>query len=186
MNRRTFLKGLLFISSIFTLKLSASSKNNFSFDYGVASGDPTNTNVIIWTKVTSSINKDIKIKWQLSSNKSFTNILNSGIALAKFSNDFTIKADVNIPSAFRGKKVFYRFFINNTFSDVGITKTLPIDNPDQYNIAFCSCSNHPAGYFNAYREMANNDEIDLVLHLGDYIYEYDKNRFEIRSNIPLI
>ena len=177
MNRRTFLKGLLFISSIFTFKLSASSKNNFSFDYGVASGDPTNTNVIIWTKVTSSINKDIKIKWQLSSNKSFTNILNSGIALAKFSNDFTIKVDVNIPSAFRGKKVFYRFFINNTFSDVGITKTLPVDNPDQYNIAFCSCSNHPAGYFNAYREMANNDEIDLVLHLGDYIYEYDKNGY---------
>ena len=47
MNRRTFLKGLLFISSIFTFKLSASSKNNFSFDYGVASGDPTNTSVII-------------------------------------------------------------------------------------------------------------------------------------------
>ena len=72
---------------------------------------------------------------------------------------------------------FYALFINNTFSDVGITKTLPVDNPDQYNIAFCSCSNHPAGYFNAYREMANNDEIDLVLHLGDYIYEYDKNGY---------
>ena len=57
MNRRSFLKGLLFISSIFTLKLTSSSKNNISFDYGVASGDPTNTNIILWTRVTPSINK---------------------------------------------------------------------------------------------------------------------------------
>ena len=49
--------------------------------------------------------------------------------------------------------------------------------PDQYNIAFCSCSNHPAGYFNAYQEMAKNEDIDLVLHLGDYIYEYDKDGY---------
>ena len=67
MNRRSFLKGLFFISSIFTIKLSASSKNNVSFDYGVASGDPSKSNVIIWTKVTPSLNRDIKIKWQISS-----------------------------------------------------------------------------------------------------------------------
>ena len=125
MNRRSFLKGLLFISSIFTLKLKSSSKNNVSFDYGVASGDPTNTNIILWTRATPSINKNIQINWELSSDISFKNILNSGTAFAKYSNDFTIKVDANVPKAYRGKKVFYRFFTNNTYSDTGITNTLP-------------------------------------------------------------
>ena len=177
MNRRSFLKGLFFISSIFTIKLSASSKNNVSFNYGVASGDPSKSNVIIWTKVTQCLNRDIKIKWQISSTKDFKNILNSGSTLSKSSNDFTVKEDVLIPNAFRGKKIFYRFFFNDNYSDVGVTNTLPPHNPDQYNIGFCSCSNHPAGYFNAYQEMAKNENIDLVLHLGDYIYEYDKDGY---------
>ena len=177
MNRRSFLKGLLFISSIFTLKLTSSSKNNISFDYGVASGDPTNTNIILWTRATPSINKNFQIEWELSSDINFKNILNSGTAFAKYSNDFTVKVDAIVPNAYRGKKVFYRFFTNNTYSEIGITKTLPTNNPDNYNIAFCSCSNHPAGYFNAYKEMAKNNEIDLVLHLGDYIYEYDKDGY---------
>ena len=177
MNRRSFLKGLLFISSIFTLKLTSSTKNNVSFDYGVASGDPTNTNIILWTRATPSINKNIQVKWELSSDINFKNILNSGNAFAKYSNDFTVKVDANVPNVYRGKKVFYRFRSNNTYSEIGITNTLPTNNPDSYNIAFCSCSNHPAGYFNAYREMAKNNEIDLVLHLGDYIYEYNKDGY---------
>jgi len=177
MNRRSFLKGLLFFSSIFTLKLKSSSRNNISFDYGVASGDPTNTNIILWTRATPTINKNIQIGWELSSDINFKNILNSGTAFAKYSNDFTVKIDANVPNGYRGKKVFYRFFSNNTYSDIGITNTLPANNPDNYNIAFCSCSNHPAGYFNAYKEMAKDNEIDLVLHLGDYIYEYDKDGY---------
>ena len=125
MNRRSFLKGLLFISSIFTLKLKASRKNNVSFNYGVASGDPTNTNIILWTKVSPTFNKNVTIKWQLSADKNFKNIINSGYVLAKYSNDFTVKVDVNVPNPFRGNKVFYRFLFNDTFSDTGITNTLP-------------------------------------------------------------
>ena len=64
---------------------------------------------------------------------------------------------------FRGNKVFYRFLFKDTFSDTGITNTLPQNDPNKYNIAFCSCSNHPAGYFNAYREIAKNKDIDLSL-----------------------
>ena len=185
MNRRSFLKGLFFISSFFSFKLSASSKNNVSFDYGVASGDPTNSNIILWTRVTPKLNRDIKIKWQISSTKNFNNILNSGTALSKFSNDFTVKVDVDVPNEYRGKKIFYRFFFNDSYSDIGVTNTLPSYNPDQYTIAICSCSNHPAGYFNAYREIAKDDEIDLVLHLGDYIYEYDKNGYATEDSISL-
>ena len=179
MNRRSFLKGLLFFSSILTLQLKASKKNNVSFKYGVASGDPTNTNIILWTKASPTFNKDVTVKWELSADKNFKNILNSGHVSAKYSNDFTVKVDVNVPNPFRGNKVFYRFLYNDTISDTGITNTLPQNDPDKYNIAFCSCSNHPAGYFNAYREMAKNDDIDLVLHLGDYIYEYDKDGYAL-------
>ena len=177
MNRRSFLKGLLLIFSIFTFKLSSSSKNNISFVHGVASGDPTKNKIILWTRVTTNLNRDVEIQWQMASNKTFSNILNSGIAFAKSSNDFTVKVDANVPNAYRGKKVFYRFSSNNIFSEIGITNTLPNNSPDKYNIAFCSCSNHPAGYFNAYREMAKNEDIDIVLHLGDYIYEYDKDGY---------
>tara|TARA_B100000927_G_C16472998_1_gene472296 strand:+ start:1367 stop:2950 length:1584 start_codon:yes stop_codon:yes gene_type:complete len=183
MNRRSFIKGLFLIPSILSFKLKASSNNNVTFDYGVASGDPTNSNVILWTKVTTMFNSDIKIKWQISSTRDFKNILTSGTALSRSSNDFTVKVDVEVPNNFRGKKIFYRFFFNNTFSDIGITNTLPPNNPNQYNIAFCSCSNHPAGYFNAYKEMAKNDDIDLVLHLGDYIYEYDKNGYATEDSV---
>ena len=183
MNRRSFIKGLFLIPSILSFKLKASSNNNVTFDYGVASGDPTNSNVILWTKVTTMFNSDIKIKWQISSTRDFKNILTSGTALSRSSNDFTVKVDVEVPNNFRGKKIFYRFFFNNTFSDIGITNTLPPNNPNQYNIAFCSCSNHPAGYFNAYKEMAKNDDIDLVSHLGDYIYEYDKNGYATEDSV---
>jgi len=177
MNRRSFLKGLLLFSSIFTFSLKASRKNNISFNYGVASGDPTNTNIILWTKVSPTLKEDVSVEWQLSADKNFKNILKSGYVSAKYSNDFTVKVDVNVPNAYRGNKVFYRFLFKDTFSDMGVTNTLPQNNPDKYNIAFCSCSNHPAGYFNAYKEMAKNEEIDLVLHLGDYIYEYDQDGY---------
>ena len=82
-----------------------------------------------------------------------------------------------VKKQYNGISVFYRFSFNNQFSDIGKTITLPIYNPDEFNIAFCSCSNYPAGFFNAYKDIANNDEIDLVLHLGDYLYEYDENGY---------
>ena len=75
MNRRSFLKGLFFISSIFTFKLSASSKNNVSFDFGVASGDPTNSNVILWTKVTSNSKSSILVFYEVSNTIDFKNII---------------------------------------------------------------------------------------------------------------
>ena len=62
-------------------------------------------------------------------------------------------------------------------SETGTTSTLPVQNPENFNIAFCSCSNYPAGYFNAYKEMANDNEVDLVLHLGDYLYEYSSKGY---------
>ena len=178
MNRRSFLKSLLFLFASLSLKIFPTEKTKtIAFNYGVASGDPTNTKVILWTKISGGDLKDKKIKWEVSNQKSFQKILVSGNAKAKFDDNFTVKVDAQIPSNFNGKTIYYRFSCQGIVSDIGTTKTLPINNPNKFNIAFCSCSNYPAGYFNAYKEMANDEEVDLVLHLGDYLYEYSREGY---------
>ena len=91
MNRRSFLKAIFFISSIFTFRVSASKKNNISFDYGVASGDPTNSNVILWTRVTSSLNKDKAVVCFV-----YVNTVKSNIYKLIDSNKFEIKLNTPI------------------------------------------------------------------------------------------
>ena len=178
MNRRFFIKSLFFLLAAIPLKISSfSKKNTISFDYSVASGDPTNTHVILWTKITPVNKLAHKVNWEISSDSAFNSIISKGIATAESIDDYTIKVDANIPNNFNGKKVFYRFRAGGVISDTGITSTLPTENPNIFNISFCSCSNYPAGYFNAYKDMANDKEIDLVLHLGDYLYEYSSNGY---------
>ena len=173
MERRSFIKFLGFLS-IFNTKLFSQNINNekVSFNHGVASGDPTHSNIIIWTKITKNTNLKIDVDWQISNKKDFSNVISNGKTKSYSYNDFTVKIDAKIPLKYNAESIYYRFFVNNNFSPVGKTKTLPISNPDKFNLAFCSCSNYPAGFFNAYREIALDDDIDLVLHLGDYLYEY--------------
>ena len=173
MERRSFIKFLGFLS-IFNTKLFSQNNNNeeVSFNHGVASGDPTQSNIIIWTKITKNTSLKIDVDWQISNKKDFSNVISNGKTKSHSYNNFTVKIDAKIPLKYNAESIYYRFFVNNNFSPVGKTKTLPISNPDKFNLAFCSCSNYPAGFFNAYREIALDDNIDLVLHLGDYLYEY--------------
>ena len=173
MQRRSFLKFFSLLISVFNIRILAKeSDTKILFNHGVASGDPTHDMVIIWSKITKNTNKKINATWQISTKKDFTNIITSGTTKSYAHNDFTLKVDVNIPLEYNAKKIYYRFIVNNIFSPIGTTKTLPISNPDKFNLAFCSCSNYPAGFFNAYREIALDSDIDVVLHLGDYLYEY--------------
>ena len=173
MERRSFIKFLGFLS-IFNTKLFSQNNNNEEvlFNHGVASGDPTQSNIIIWTKITKNTSLKIDVDWQISNKKDFSNVISNGKTKSHSYNNFTVKIDAKIPLKYNAESIYYRFFVNNNFSPVGKTKTLPISNPDKFNLAFCSCSNYPAGFFNAYREIALDDDIDLVLHLGDYLYEY--------------
>ena len=113
----------------------------------------------------------------MSNDTSFKSIINSGTSVAKPINNHTVKVDAEIPIEFNGQTVYYRFKSQGLISDVGTTSTLPLRNPEKFNIAFCSCSNYPAGYFNAYKEMAMDKDVDLVLHLGDYLYEYSRKGY---------
>ena len=178
-NRRLFLKGLAFFSLALPLKIYPFPKENkfVSFKHGVASGDPTQTNIILWTKLSDIEENSALVTWQISLKKSFSSLITQGKTKTSSLKDFTVKVDARIPKKYNGLEVYYRFIVGNNISDIGTTSTLPINNPEKFNIAFCSCSNYPAGYFNAYKEIALNKKINLVLHLGDYLYEYSSDGY---------
>lgn len=148
---------------------------NIQFSHGVASGDPLIDSVIIWTKVTVESGKDVSVQWEVASDSAFTKIVNRASSNVTASTDHTLKVDVK--GLQPATTYYYRFSVNNQYSPTGMTKTLPM-NPSQVKLAVFSCANYPSGFFHAYGAAANYaSEIDAVLHLGDYIYEYDKNGY---------
>ncbi|WP_416444326.1 alkaline phosphatase D family protein [Leeuwenhoekiella sp. A16] len=143
--------------------------NQSNFEQGVASFDPSSSQIIIWTRYNTEADM-ASIVWQLSLDQDFTNVLRSGEVAIDASSDYTLAVEVQNLDA--DQKLFYRFInvADATVSDVGETITLPI-NASRVKMAVCSCSNYPAGLFNVYQVMANSDA-DIIVHLGDYIYEY--------------
>ncbi|MEI8626306.1 alkaline phosphatase D family protein [Pseudoalteromonas sp. B137] len=179
-SRRNFLKTSA--ASIFTVAVSSAITgcaqtlinkplSAIEFKHGVASGDPLSHALIIWTRATTSqSNFEVTVAWELASDSQFKNIIRSGREQTDKSRDFTIKIDVQELAP--NTEYFYRFMGLNTQSPIGRAKTLPINNIEQVKMAVVSCSNYPAGYFNAYTDAAKQKDLDVVLHLGDYIYEY--------------
>lgn len=189
-NRRRFLKNsLIAAGGVFIAPLIESCSDdptdidsapdnlkNGGFESGVASFDPSATGVIIWTRY--SVETDAEITWEISKENSFSEILRRGQVKADATNDFTLAIDVqNIAS---NTKYYYRFYNAKTkeASVVGETLTLPAktDNVNEVKMAVVSCSNFPAGLFNVYGAIAKS-EADIVVHLGDYIYEYAPGQY---------
>ncbi|MEA3405727.1 MAG: alkaline phosphatase D family protein [Pseudomonadota bacterium] len=149
---------------------NADSENIVSFDHGVASGDPLQDSVILWTRVTPSKTEAVSVGWEVATDVEFIEQVNSGQTIVDDSTDYTLKIDVTGLS--QGTVYFYRFITGETVSPVGQTKTLA-SSPEQAKFAVMTCANYPAGFFHVYQDVANRaDEFDVVLHLGDYIYEY--------------
>ena len=179
-SRRNFLKTSA--ASIFTVAVSSAITgcaqtlinkplSAIEFKHGVASGDPLSHALIIWTRATTAqSNFEVTVAWELASDSQFKNIIRSGREQTDKSRDFTIKIDVQELAP--NTEYFYRFIGLQTQSPIGRAKTLPINNVEQIKMAVVSCSNYPAGYFNAYTDAAKQKDLDVVLHLGDYIYEY--------------
>ncbi|KAJ3011113.1 hypothetical protein HKX48_007011 [Thoreauomyces humboldtii] len=147
-----------------------------SFLHGIASGDPLSNAVIIWTKVTSTA-ASVPVTYQVSSNSQFTNSVATGIVTTTADVDFTVKVDVT--GLQPATTYYYRFTVGSTTSAVGTTHTIPTATAAlaSYKLAVFSCANLPAGYFNAYNSIAKRTDIDLILHLGDYIYEYPNGEY---------
>jgi alkaline phosphatase D len=147
----------------------------YSFRHGVASGDPLADSVIIWTRVSGAKRERVRVIWQVAADPEMKDLLRSGEQFAVRDHDYTVKIDVDgLPF---GKQLFYRFIADGAESPLGMTRTLPLGNVDSAKFAVVTCSNHPAGYFHAYREIANRDDLDAVIHLGDYIYEYGRGEY---------
>ncbi|MHB9955187.1 alkaline phosphatase D family protein [Vibrio campbellii] len=176
LSRRDFIKVVSSGAVATTLTACGSDDKNTvttaSFEHGVASGDPTQTQVIIWTRVTTEASY-VDVSWQVSATEDFSSIEQSGTFTTDTSRDFTVKVDVQNLNP--NTQYYYRFMAGEASSIVGITQTLPEGSVDKASMAVVSCANYPAGYFNVYKEILEQHQkasFDVVLHLGDYIYEY--------------
>nr|WP_312821175.1 alkaline phosphatase D family protein [Acinetobacter oleivorans] len=146
-----------------------SSEAQADFLHGVASGDPLQDKVILWTRLTPvDLSARLKVTWEIATDDQFKLNLKTGVVQTTKTDNFTVKVDATGLQA--DTIYYYRFHFGNKTSSVGQTKTLPVST-NNVSFAVCSCSNYSAGYFYVYREIAKQN-VDVVIHLGDYIYEY--------------
>ena len=142
------------------------------FYHGVASGDPLHDRVIIWTRVTpDEINNDsIRVNWRIATDTMIFDVVNSGYFYTKQERDYTVKVDVTglNPSTC----YYYDFEVDGKFSVPGRAITADLGDNENVRFAVVSCSNYEYGYFNVYSALAERNDVNAVLHLGDYIYEY--------------
>ena len=154
------------------------------FYHGVASGDPMEDRVMIWTRVTpqSGAVTQTEVYWQIATDPQFQQVVNWGKILATESNDWCVKVDVcNLqPNTF----YYYVFENEGRKSITARTKTAPAAQSDNDSARFAvvSCASYEHGYFNAYQSISNRNDVDAVLHLGDYIYEYATGDFSANIN----
>lgn len=152
--------------------LDSSDKRTISFSHGVASGDPLANGVILWTRAEPDKRRDreVAVGWEVATDRSFENLVHSGTTETSKKHDFTVKVDVR--DLMPGQVYYYRFAAGTGYSPVGTTRTLPEGSVESVRLAVVSCANYPAGFFNVYREIGLQNDLDAVVHLGDYIYEY--------------
>ncbi|MCP2287919.1 alkaline phosphatase D family protein [Nocardia amikacinitolerans] len=159
------------------------------FQHGVASGDPLPTGIVLWTRVTvsddatpgSGVGADASVGWQIADDASFASIAASGTTTATAAADHTVKIDAS--GLTPGRDYWYRFTALGETSPVGRTRTAPApsDTPDRLRFGVVSCSNWEAGYFAAYRHLADRADLDAIIHLGDYLYEYGRGKYGGRN-----
>ena len=144
------------------------------FTHSVASGEPAATSVLLWTRYVAGA--DTALTWQVSESESFAKPVAEGNVTASPSRDWCAKGVATGLSPDRW--YFYRFLApDGTASPVGRTRTLPEGPSAQFRMAVFSCSNFGFGWFNAYGHAVEANDCDLAVHLGDYLYEYERGKY---------
>lgn len=150
---------------------SAADLSGAQFLHGVASGEPATDGFLIWSRITppAGTSGTAELTYDVATDVSFTDVISSGTVETGAYRDWTLKADVK--GLKPGQRYFYRFQAGNITSPTGRSRTLPEGSVESARFAAVSCSNYAFGFFNVYDAIAKRDDIDAVIHLGDYIYE---------------
>lgn len=156
----------------------------FPFYHGIASGDPRENRVVIWTRVTPrTAEPKVNVIWEIAADAAFTNILRREDIQAMPINDYVVKVDVK--GLEPDTKYYYRFWSNNVYSPVGQTHTLAAKGMDTLRLAVVAGADYENGNFQVYRQVAELNDIDAVIHLGDYIQSGASRGEGNRKHYPL-
>ena len=170
-NRRSFLRTVgaagLAVGAAGLAGCGDSDHSAVRFDHGVASGDPLTDRVILWTRV-SGVEGPVELEWIVARDAALREVVASGLAATSADTDYTVHVDA--VGLHAGTTYHYGFRALGSESPVGRTRTLPGGQVERVRLAAVSCSNFPAGFFHVYREIAQRNDLDALLHLGDYIY----------------
>ncbi len=150
-------------------------RNRVAFQHGVASGDPLADRVMLWTRVTPGRPGTVVVGYEVALDPGLDRVVQRGRTRTNPDRDYTVKIDADRLRP--GTTYYYRFTALGQASPIGRTRTLPVGDTPRLRLAVVSCSNHAAGYFNAYRRIAERADLDAVVHLGDYLYEYGPNQY---------
>lgn len=158
------------------------------FTLGVASGDPNDSSVILWTRLApdplrggGAGEEPVEVLWEMASDRNFSTMVVNGLATATPGFAHSLHIDVGDLEA--DSEFFYRFRVGAHTSAVGATRTTPAPRAviSELRLAVASCQNWQAGYYNAYAHMVEED-LDLIVFVGDYIYEAGDSGDEVRPH----
>lgn len=150
------------------------------FTHSVASGEPGPDTMLLWTRYVPADGGPAHVRVDVAETADFARVVTGGSMITGPWRDHTAK--ITVQGLKPGTRYFYRFVgPDGSLSPVGATRTLPDGRVRRFGIAVFSCSNMPFGYFNAYGHAAARDDIDLAIHLGDYLYEYKKGGYAPKS-----
>ncbi|MBC2776809.1 alkaline phosphatase D family protein [Parasphingopyxis marina] len=173
-DRRLLLQGGLFGLGALATPGAARLLTASGFTHDVASGEPTQSSVLLWTRYVSEGQPTLRA--EIAEDAEFGRIVARGEGPARSAYDFTAK--ITVGGLDPGRWYFYRFIApDGSHSPTGRTRTLPEGGVDSFTLGVFSCSNLRFGWFNAYAHAAQRDDLDLIVHLGDYFYEYQAGRY---------
>ncbi|GAB3158283.1 alkaline phosphatase D family protein [Micromonospora sonneratiae] len=196
LDRRTLLQiagasaGATVLSGALASSGTAQAANN-TFRHGVASGDPLPDGILLWTRVTptadalpgSGAGPQVQVSWQVAEDPDFATVVASGALTTGPTRDHTVKVEAT--GLTPATTYWYRFGYDGAWSPTGRTMTAPpVDaSIDRMRLGVVSCANWEAGYFSAYRHLADRGDLNLVVHLGDYLYEYGTGEFDAGGRV---
>lgn len=147
------------------------------FSLGVASGDPAADGFVLWTRLAPDPfvgggmpDRDVPLQWFVAEDENFKRVVQRGVAIA--SPEWAHSLHVEVSGLAPDRWYWYRFISGGVASPAGRARTLPLAGApaSRLRLAVASCQHFEQGYFSAYRHMLD-DDLDFIVHVGDYTYE---------------